>query len=416
MICDHFLIISPLADPFLLHVKMVTIPSASWEEYTTWSHERVPELETSPTPELVKALDNIAYAGEEAFLDFEVLFHRLRHATDPRGFGPLPLLNDLYSAYVALFSAVFYVSNKCGNYLARCQRVLDPTREDVSAIDDSNSGPATLEDFDEQYKQFRLDITAATGHWGKAVWSLCKDMKERMPASWMIHAESFVLPWLLDSKRHSLIVDLPNMVIKAEWHLNSLLHVFESLNGLLKEIEMVMVADTQSADVCRPALCKTIEVALRLVAPITLLFMRAPAPPPPRPGSGAWAACTILVILTLVYLALALLLVTSWSRPPCASSTVSRVGFDHSTHGFLGAGGLLGCYSQGRKGGPCAARARRVHADRRREKKESIQMDQEREHGRICQGRKGVPCAARAAGTRRPAPREEGEHSNGSGA
>ncbi|KAJ7682061.1 hypothetical protein DFH06DRAFT_1314295 [Mycena polygramma] len=211
---------------------MSRAPSSSWEEYKTWSHKQVPELDTTAS-ELVKALDNIAYAGEVVFLDFEAL--------------------DLHSAYVALFTSVLKASKECCNYLVCCQHILDPPRKTAPVIDDSNVETA-LKDFDKKFTQLRLHITAATDHWKQTAWSLRREIEDSIPASWMIHTKSFVFPWLIGSERHSLFVDLPNMATKAEWHLDNLLHLFVLFRGLLKETKLA-----QTADVSRPALRKTIQ-------------------------------------------------------------------------------------------------------------------------------------------------------------
>ncbi|KAJ6560233.1 hypothetical protein B0H19DRAFT_1260862 [Mycena capillaripes] len=152
-------------------------------------------------------------SGEEVFLDFEVLFERLRNATDPHGRGPQPLLDGLYSAYVDFFEAVDEAANAYYNYLVCCSRVLDSTRTNTRAVDDSNSETA-LTKVDEKHGKLCASIAEVAERWGETTDKkkdrLWKSLTNGLPGDWMISAESFIFPWLLDSKRHALCVDLPN--------------------------------------------------------------------------------------------------------------------------------------------------------------------------------------------------------------
>ncbi|KAJ7777442.1 hypothetical protein B0H16DRAFT_1712445 [Mycena metata] len=113
-----------------------------WANYQHYSRTKVPELlepDVFNVPKLPKLLDDIAYAAEEVFLDFKGLFNRLGSATG-LPFGPHPALDDVHSAYAALFATMVEVVVAFNVYWACCSRMMHPKN---SALPDDHTRAAT---------------------------------------------------------------------------------------------------------------------------------------------------------------------------------------------------------------------------------------------------------------------------------
>ncbi|KAJ6560176.1 hypothetical protein B0H19DRAFT_1289889 [Mycena capillaripes] len=236
---------------------------------------RQPELEASTPPELLKVLDNIqvAYGGEEVFFDFEVLFERLRNATDPHARGPQPLLRDHYIANTSFFRAVEETAIAWYKYLACCTRVLDPTQTSTSiTIDDSDSRIA-LEKVDEQFEKLSMRGVELIECWKETAEKLRETLNNGLPTDWVLRAESVVFPWSLNSKRRALCVDLPNIAKTAEWHLGNFRNLSQSLQILLAQVEMVRSGGAPGVHQYRSTVRKTILIALKLDIPFRSLFL-----------------------------------------------------------------------------------------------------------------------------------------------
>ncbi|KAJ6560205.1 hypothetical protein B0H19DRAFT_1069884 [Mycena capillaripes] len=224
-----------------------------------------PELESPTPPELLKVLDNIAYAGEEVFLDFESLFKRLRDATNPHSRQPHPLLDDLYSTHVAFFQSAEDATAAWRDYLIPLEQAQS------IAIDDSDSRIA-LEKVDERFEKLHTSVTETIECWKETAENLRKTLNTDLPTDWVLRAESFVFPSLPHSKRHALCTDLPNIAKSAEWHLDNFCHLSKSFQGILKQVETVRVGGAPGVDRYRYTARKTIPIALRLFDPLSFLF------------------------------------------------------------------------------------------------------------------------------------------------
>ncbi|KAJ7116378.1 hypothetical protein C8R44DRAFT_926352 [Mycena epipterygia] len=244
---------------------MTKTTSSGWVNYKKFSQETVPELGSSNPPQLLTLLDNITYAGETVFLDFEGLFDRLRNDTGRHCgtlltlsdlFSTYPTLDDIYSAHYHLLEAVVAATRAFWRYLACRRRIWDRTK---TLVDDDLE--TALHDFYKEDARVRTSIGTMAACWNETRHRLPYELgaKLRTPArlDWV---RGVVLPWLPDSKLHVLRTDVPNIIKKAEWHLANFRHLYESLEGCVKQIESNTSRETAS------------QAAEALLPPLFILF------------------------------------------------------------------------------------------------------------------------------------------------
>lgn len=186
-------------------------------------------------------MDNIAYASEAVFLDFEGLFDRLGNATG-RNVSLLalsdvsstyPSLDDIYFAHYHLFEAVVTAIRAFWRYLACCHP--RDRMKTLAVVDDDPE--AAIHNFYKEDARVRTSIDRMAACWNETRHRLPYELgvKLRVPAR-LDWAEWVGLPWLADSQ-HVLRTDVPNIIKKAEWHLANFRYLYESLEGCVKQIE-----------------------------------------------------------------------------------------------------------------------------------------------------------------------------------
>ncbi|KAJ7196871.1 hypothetical protein GGX14DRAFT_700497 [Mycena pura] len=216
--------------------------SSPWESYQRYSRDKVPELLepefNRSLPALVTLLDDIAYAAEEAFLDFQALFQRLCEAVG-NILGSHPDLDKLHSALTVLFANLAEMLETCSLYW-RC-RTLDPDRVELLGLDPSqpessrSDGPPDALTHLNQFRELSLKVRASIGEasncWGTAASALRYSLAED-PPHWLLRTELVVtaFPSLRSSQRMDLRADLDNLATRAKWHLENLLKLYESLD------------------------------------------------------------------------------------------------------------------------------------------------------------------------------------------
>jgi hypothetical protein len=222
----------------------------------------------------VKLLDDIAYAGEETYLDFQTLSERLDSSTGLLH-EPHPELNDLYSAYYDFFEVAVASIRAFDDYLAACWRalVLDPThRMRLLEVDPETA----LKKFYEQHEQLRASIAKTSQCWKITGYQLRYQLRADLPiplgARWLMRAEAFVVPWLPNSQRHKLRRDLPKIVENARMHLDRFRHLYEFLEGIVKEIESERLGALDRDKVTQHTLSQTL-LADRVIGHFIVLFM-----------------------------------------------------------------------------------------------------------------------------------------------
>ncbi|KAJ7227473.1 hypothetical protein GGX14DRAFT_419786 [Mycena pura] len=210
--------------------------SPQWEAYQRYSRDKVPELLqpelNCSLPALVTLLDDIAYAAEEAFLDFQVLFLRLGEAVG-RIFEPHPDLDKLHSALTVLFANLAETLKTCGLYYWRCH-TLDPTDTKSSRSDGPPDALTHLSQFRELSLKVRASIGEASNCWKTAASALRYSLAED-PPHWLLRTELVVaaFPSLRSSQRMDLRADLDNIATKAKWHLENMRKLYDSLDKVV---------------------------------------------------------------------------------------------------------------------------------------------------------------------------------------
>ncbi|KAJ7221741.1 hypothetical protein GGX14DRAFT_671134 [Mycena pura] len=249
--------------------------SSHWECYQIFSRDEVPEFlepELSRSlPALVTLLDDIAYAAEEVFLDFEALFRRLGEAVG-NILGPHPDLDKLHSALTVLFANLAEILETCSLYW-KC-RTLDPTDTESSRSDGPPDALTHLSQFRELSLKVRASIGEASNCWNTAASALRYSLAED-PPHWLLRTELVVmaLPSLRSSQRMDLRADLDNLATRAKWHLENLRNLYESLDKVVDPYSKsgaVVEAEPELSGERRRALL----IALSMIAPVRLLLFR----------------------------------------------------------------------------------------------------------------------------------------------
>ncbi|KAJ7202810.1 hypothetical protein GGX14DRAFT_399184 [Mycena pura] len=228
-------------------VQIITIPTvippvkaAICGLYEGLLHRSKPELKAAEVTDLVKLLDNIAYAGDEVFVDFEGLYKRLRDTSNDY----LELLQDLDSAYALLIERVVPTVSACDIYLNFCRCALDPTLTPLSRTGALYTNPdrgIALQKVHEQTGKLRASIASTAECWKKTGHLLRYELASNLPMlrglEWVLRAELFIFPNRRDSQRYTLHADLSAHVTNARWHLAKFGQLLESLEDTMKQIE-----------------------------------------------------------------------------------------------------------------------------------------------------------------------------------
>ncbi|KAJ7666503.1 hypothetical protein B0H17DRAFT_1089461 [Mycena rosella] len=233
-----------------------------WEYYQKALQERVPELRSLNPPQLLKLLDDIAWAGGAVFLDFTGLYERLKNASGlpPQTFLNLddlssvyPSLEGLYSAYSRLFEAVLEAT-QAFLYLASRNGPLHADPE------------TTLQNFYKENARLYTSISTVRDTWTETQDLLSYEVAANLPVripmwfSWVLGA---------DSESQMLPTDIPNIVKNAHAHLDNLYNLYESLEGRVKDMEFVWGGEP---GVEREAARRTLQATTRLLPDLIILF------------------------------------------------------------------------------------------------------------------------------------------------
>ncbi|KAF7352238.1 hypothetical protein MVEN_01187200 [Mycena venus] len=218
---------------------------ADWRVFWVGLSFELHEHEHSWTqPELLQRWDNIAYACEELYLDFEGLMKHLNRAKSRRegDLHPYPVLEDLRSAYVKFFDSVEASSEAFNKY---CRHEWIPVNANTGLRGDLST-PSTLEDLYKQNKRVRESLSALGACWeetGNTIqFQLGVDWQRlSWGVKWIIHAESVICTEAPDLQRLALLADVPVIVSNVRWHLDRFDQLYEFLGGDVERIESVRV-------------------------------------------------------------------------------------------------------------------------------------------------------------------------------
>ncbi|KAJ7784153.1 hypothetical protein B0H16DRAFT_290692 [Mycena metata] len=245
----------------------MAVMSTSWEWYKESSMEALPELESLlQTTELPKLLDNLAYASEETFFDFDGLFRCLTNVT---GLRPHPALDNLHTAYVGLSESLFQVCETCREYLACCRRASDSTNMRSLSRDLRTHHLKFL----EHCATVGPNIDRVDACWKEAGNGLRSDLQKALPTWTILRTEALItaFPTLRSSQYMTLYSDLDTIVTTAHWHLSNLRQMHDTLQTALKPTESVRVGSA-SVDMPTDAMRQSLDLTLRLFLPLHNLF------------------------------------------------------------------------------------------------------------------------------------------------
>ncbi|KAJ6498018.1 hypothetical protein C8R47DRAFT_1212342 [Mycena vitilis] len=126
--------------------------------YERFYEQLRPELQKSDASEFLKLLDRIASLGQELYLDFDALFHRVRpHCAEYHPRVLIDLYDECADVFDTVFDTVLAASRACNRHMACCCRFFDPTME-IENLPVDAEPITTFDAFIKQYARLRYNI------------------------------------------------------------------------------------------------------------------------------------------------------------------------------------------------------------------------------------------------------------------